>query len=161
MKRLLIAATLALGALAGSQMQAQADGGFGIGIGLKLNFSYGCAKSSGACPPTYGCGMPVAYPCPSMPPYQGGGYPMPGTGGFDPAMAGMSPFGGMGMPPMTAMAPQGYGGYPSMGGQQAFGNSNGYGGMNGMAYGQPALGNGGYGGYQMPTATPAVYAAAE
>jgi hypothetical protein len=136
MKRLLIAATLALGALAGSEVQARADGKFGVGIGLNLTFSYSCAKS-GACPPTYGCGTPMPYPscqpCYGTYPTPGyGGYPMPGYGGFDGSMAGPVPqvhaapqYAGGSNPPAASPPPQpvsstsGYGNYPMFPGNQA------------------------------------------
>ena len=147
MKRLLIAATLALGVLVGSEMQVSA-GGYGVGVGLKLNFDWGrtypsvpCVPcGSGSSHPGYGgFGSPIPYDA-----YQGGGYPMAGYGGYDPSMSGM--------------APQGYAGYPNMGGQQAY---NAAGGVNGMAYGQPAPVNGTNGGTQMPTSAPAVTAIAK
>ena len=140
MKRLIIAATLALGALVAANTRADANGnyGFGIGIGLNFTFSYKCSYTNDCYPPSYGCGSSSPYSC------QGGGYPMPGYGEYDPGMA-----------------PQGYAGYPSAGGQQAYGNYNGFGATSGTAYGQPAPATGGYGGYTMPTAAPAVYATAE
>ena len=205
MKRLLIVATLALGALAGSQTQAKAEIGFGIGIGLSISFS-GSKKCDPTPPPNYGYGYPGAYGAPAMggmpgmppamaggypamPPAMAGGYPgmpgyggmnpmamapgyggMPGMGmpfgGFNPTMAGMSPygmspFGGMGIDPMTAMALQGYGGVPNFGGMQGFGGMptglaglDGFGGMNGVTYGQPILVSVDYGDNQPTNAAP-------
>ena len=138
MKRLLIAATLALGVLAGSEMQANA-GSYGVGVGLKLNFSWGCTPppcASGGCHPGYGYGIPVPY-------YQGGGYPMGGYGGYNPSFAGM--------------APQGYPSYANMGGQPA---QYAGGGMNAMPYGQPAPVNGGAGN-PIPSNAPTVTAIAK
>ena len=154
MKRLLIAATLALGALAGSEMQAQANGGgkatFGIGLNLTFSVGYSCAN---ACPPTYGCGTPIPYPsCQSCQ----GGYPMAGYGGFDPSTMGMAPQG-------YGMAPQGY---PM---PQYAGGYNNYGGGSGTPSAQPAPAapsqptstTSGYGNYPIFTGGQGVYAVAE
>jgi hypothetical protein len=120
MKRLLIAASLALGVLVGSEMRANAD--CGINIGMGVNFSFAFTNSKKNTPP----------PC-----YD---YGQQGYGGY-PSMGGQQGYG-------MAYGQQGYGGYPSMGGQQGYG----------MAYGQPAPMNGGYGGYPMPSAAPALAA---
>ncbi|MFM7150573.1 MAG: hypothetical protein ACKO23_12080 [Gemmataceae bacterium] len=73
MKRMLFAAVMALGLLAGSQTQAKA-GSFGFGIGIGVNFSAwsncGGNNCGTGCGPA-GCGyMPgPAFMVPVMPPY--------------------------------------------------------------------------------------------
>lgn len=63
MKRLLVAAVLAFGLLAGSasRVHAQHGVGFGVGIGIGIGFSGGCSKKH--CPP------PPVYLVPAMPVY--------------------------------------------------------------------------------------------
>lgn len=140
MKRLLIAATLALGALVGSDMQARASGGgkgsFGIGLNLTFSYNYSCAD---ACPPNYGCGTPIPYPSCQ------GGYPMPGYGGYDGSMSGMAPQGY----PM----PQYAGGYNNVGGVSGTPTA--------QPTAQPTATTSGYGNYPLFTGSRGIYAVAE
>jgi hypothetical protein len=77
MKRLLLAAVLAMGALAATQSQARANGGsFGFGIGIGISFSANCS-GPGCYPPGPPMGgmMPPPYFMVPIPPQV---YYMPG-----------------------------------------------------------------------------------
>jgi hypothetical protein len=87
MKRLLIAAVLAVGFVACGESQARANGGvgFGIGVGIGVNFkTFGGCHDQGYCPPQY-----PMYPAMAMPMPMWGGYPGWGMQG-----CGVSPYWG-------------------------------------------------------------------